>query len=114
MVLALAQHLFAKLEQAAYRTASSTCGEVNSSSSNKNSVTAETGAVFEWLSRRPRGLRSIVSKWLLWLPPQQTLWCVPSSSRGQFQALAAGLLFALHPIHTEVCAFAVGAMHSAF
>lgn len=100
LTLTLAQHLFAKLEQATYTKVLSstpkTAASANSSSSTVQPVANDTRH-----SRPKRCSRPFLSSWVSWVQ-QHGLWLVPTTNRGKFQALAAGLLFALHPIHTEV------------
>lgn len=103
MVFALAEHLFAKLEQVTCGTANTSCSEAmhSSNSSSMGDAATAVGSGVEWPIRRPRGLGDVLDKWLMW-SQQPALWRVPCSSQGQLQALAAAVLFALHPIHTEV------------
>jgi hypothetical protein len=97
LVLALAQHLFAKLEVAA--------GWANSqadSNSNPAAATAPAeGLHSSYGSSSSTGSSSVISRLLMW-QQQPELWLQPVTWAGQVQALAAAALFALHPVHTEV------------
>lgn len=105
LVLALAQHLFALLEATAGddSSASSSSSSASSSGSDSHAVaSAATAAGFGGLRER-----------LLMWGAQPRLWCTPVSKRRQLQALLCALLFALHPVHTEVRAAQVHAVGQA-
>jgi hypothetical protein len=98
MVLALAQHLFAKLEQAAgWVEDGSYAG--SSSSGGGGCSAAAAGSVYS--SSRSSSSRSLLTQLLMW-HEQPQLWLRPVTWAGQVQAVIAAVLFALHPAHTEV------------
>lgn len=90
LVLALVQHLFAKLEMAA--------GWAAGTSTSSSRELAAAGAEGAHSSSRKS---SMIGRLLMW-QNQPELWLRPVTWAGQAQALAAAVLFALHPAHTEV------------
>jgi hypothetical protein len=89
LVLALAQHLFAKLEVAA--------GWASPQADSTSSVATAAAAGLHTSSSSS----SVMSRLLMW-QQQPELWLRPVTWAGQVQALMAVALFALHPVHTEV------------
>ncbi|WIA11866.1 hypothetical protein OEZ85_011952 [Tetradesmus obliquus] len=96
LVLALVQHLFAKLEMAA--------GWAAGTSTSSSRELAAAGAEGAHSSSRKS---SMIGRLLMW-QNQPELWLRPVTWAGQAQALAAAVLFALHPAHTEAVAGVVG------
>ncbi|WIA32001.1 hypothetical protein OEZ86_002854 [Tetradesmus obliquus] len=92
LVLALVQHLFAKLEMAA--------GWAAGTSTSSSRELAAAGAEGAHSSSRKS---SMIGRLLMW-QNQPELWLRPVTWAGQAQALAAAVLFALHPAHTEAVA----------
>jgi hypothetical protein len=84
LVLGLCQHLFAVLED------STPLADSRSST--------EQGSLAQLYRVPSKGL----SQQLLMWQQQPQWWRTPKSFKYSAQALLAGLLFALHPIHTEV------------
>lgn len=91
MVLGLAQHLFAKLELV---TATAAASEPTAASAEHHhgcgSNSSTTGPARRSTPARLHG------------DDQPALWLQPRSQQRRWQAVLAALLFALHPIHTEV------------
>lgn len=90
LVLALCQHLVAVLEE---------CCSGNTSSAAATTTTSGTSSTPS--SGQQQQLSTSQGKDPKW-QHQPELWRLPISPRYQAQALLAGLMFALHPIHTEV------------
>jgi hypothetical protein len=100
LVLALAQHLFAKLEVAA--------GWANPQADSNSSVATAAAAAGMHTGSSSSSSSSVMSRLLMW-QQQPELWLRPVTWARQVQALIAAALFALHPVHTEV-----RSQHSAF
>jgi hypothetical protein len=93
MVLGLAQHLFAQLELVTATTAApeptaATAGRGRQPSSKPSSAASASA-------------RKVPGSWLHFAD-WSALWLQPCSRQRQWQAVLAALLFALHPVHTEV------------
>ncbi|KAF6265952.1 hypothetical protein COO60DRAFT_771390 [Scenedesmus sp. NREL 46B-D3] len=97
LVLALAQHLFAKLELAA--------GYADAQTDSSSHAASTAGPVHA--SQGGRSSSSLLGGLLMW-QHQPGLWLKPVTWAGQAQALTAAGLFALHPAHTEAVAGVVG------
>lgn len=95
LVLALCQHLFAALED----SSSDTQHTVSAQPAPYKRSSAQQAATYSPCTQG-YSLREL----LMW-QQQQPLWRVPRTAKYTAQALLAGLMFALHPIHTEVCRF---------
>jgi len=94
MVLGLAQHLFAQLELVTATTAApeptaATSGRGPQPSSKPSSAASASAR------KVPHGSWLHFADW-------SALWLQPCSQQRQWQAVLAALLFALHPVHTEV------------
>lgn len=83
LVLGLCQHLFAVLEDSTTLT---------DSSSIQQGTSAQQCAVPS---------KGLLQQLLMW-QQQPQWWRTPGSFKYRAQALLAGLMFALHPVHTEV------------
>jgi hypothetical protein len=101
LVLALAQHLFAKLESAAGWASS------YAASSSSELAAATAGGVYGGTGSSS----SIMLGRLLMWQHQPELWLRPGTWAGQAQALIAAVLFALHPAHTEVRKVTASSQH---
>lgn len=88
LVFGLCQHLFAVLEDSC------------SAGSDKGSRSVTAGSLQQQQPSKPSG-RGFLQQLLMW-EQQPQWWWEPSSAKFRAQALLAGLMFALHPIHTEV------------
>jgi hypothetical protein len=94
LVLGLCQRLFGVLEESC-RPASLPDAEGLTHRSSSSSASSGTGKPCS------QGLWRQLIMW----QQQPQLWRLPSSSKYRAQALLAGFMFALHPIHTEVSMF---------
>lgn len=104
LVLALCQHMFALLEAICRQpTAQSVPAPSTDQHSSPSSCPERPGVTSRAWWRQ-----------LLMVQQQPRPWQVPCSTQYRAQALLAGLLFALHPIHTEVsgacCALALAVL----
>jgi hypothetical protein len=92
LVLALCQHMFALLEAACTQQAAQSWPAPNTKQHNSPSSCPQQCGVTsrEWWRQ------------LLMVQQQPRPWRVPCSTQYRAQALLAALMFALHPIHTEV------------
>lgn len=93
-VFGLCQHLFAVLEDSSSSVAADTINVPADSMRQQQQQSKASGKGF-------------LQQLLMW-EQQPQWWRVPSSAKFRAQALLAGLMFALHPIHTEAVAGIVG------
>lgn len=92
LVLGLCQHLFAVLEDSYRPAVTQPVGEPAKPQHSSAAASADqVCGQGRW------------QQLVMW-QQQPRLWRLPSSSKYRAQALIAGLMFALHPIHTEVSA----------
>jgi hypothetical protein len=87
-VFGLCQHLFAVLED-------------SSSSVAADRISVPAGSMQQQQQQLKASGKGFLQQLLMW-KQQPQWWGVPSSAKFRAQALLAGLMFALHPIHTEV------------